>query len=97
MSAVTSTPSAQGLVEGREQPVGLTVQAPHGELDVRDLDREPGLAADGDDLVDRLPEPAVLAADVAHITASIGRGHPGQLDDLSGGRVDSGRILEPAR
>ncbi len=49
----------------------------HRQLDVRDLHRHAGLAADQDDLVDRILEPAVFAAHVTDVARAGVRGHPG--------------------
>ncbi len=87
-------PGRARLVEPTEQAAGLPVQAAQGQLEVGDLDRQGGLAADRQDLVDRLPEVAVLAADVADVAAAAGGGHAGQRDHLVGGRVDPRVVLE---
>ena len=62
------------VVEEREQARSLAPERPHGELDVRDLHGELRLPADREDLVDRLPERPVLAADVADVAAAVACG-----------------------
>ena len=59
-----------------------------------DLHRHSGLLADPDDLLHRLPEPAVLAAQVAEVAAARIGGHPGQRHHLFRRRIDPGVVLE---
>ena len=83
-----------GLVEDAQEAVGLAPQAEHRQLHVGDLDGELRLAADGDDLVDRVPEVAVLAPDVADVAAARGGGDLGQRPHLGAGREDARVVLE---
>ena len=69
----------------------------HGQLHVRHLHGDLRLAADGDDLVDRVPEGAVLAADVADVASARSGGDARQFQDLRARGEDAGVVLEPAR
>ena len=83
-----------GLVEHAEQARALAPPVLHRELHVRDFDRDLRLAADAHELVDRGPEVAVLAADVADVAAAVARRFLRELDDLLARRVDARVVLE---
>ena len=61
-------------VQHAQEALRLAPPVDHRELHVRDLHRDLRLAADPDDLVERRPEPAVLAADVADVAAAVSSG-----------------------
>ena len=81
-------------VQHAEQLRGLAPPVLHGELHVRDFDRDLRFAADVHDLVDRLPEIDVFAADVADVAPVVALRHLRELDDLLGRRVDARVVFE---
>ena len=94
MSAVTSMPSARALSSMPSRRSAWPHEAVHGELDVRDLHRDLRLAADAQDLVDRLPEVAVLAADVADVAAAVAAATFARSTTSGARGVDAGVVLE---
>src|SRR6476659_11242460 len=80
-------------VEDPNETIGVPPQIAHAELHVGDLDGELRLAADRDDLVDRLPEREVLAPDVADVSAAERRGDFGKGDDFTRVGVNAGVVL----
>ncbi len=73
-------------------PVG-----PAGRLQVADLDARAALAADAQRFVDRFEQPGLLVADVRGVELSAPREHARHRDQLVGGRVAAGRVLQAAR
>ena len=85
--------SARGI-ELCDQRIGRAPEALHREFQVRHLHRHAGLAAEQDDLVDRVLEPTVLAPDVADIATPGVRCDLCQRQHLGRVRVDAGFVLE---
>src|SRR5579872_7488399 len=81
-------------IEDADELVRLPPQIVHPELDVRHLDGHAVRTSDGDYLVDGVPEPAVLATNVADVPAAgVGR-NLRERDDFVTRRVDAGVVLE---
>src|SRR5437899_5896907 len=68
--------------------------APSRHLGVPDLGRDAGLARDAERLVERLVDLTALVAHVGRIDAAVAPGRLRERDDLFGGCVDRGGILE---
>ena len=66
----------------------------HGQLHVRDLHGQPGLAPDGDDLVDGFPEVAILTAHVADVPPARRGRDPREIDHLGRRGVDARVVFE---
>jgi hypothetical protein len=64
---------------------------------VRDLHREVAFPPDRDDLIDRVPERAVLASDVADVSPALGADRGSEVQHLLARRVDAGIVLEARR
>ena len=60
-----------------------------------DLDRELCFAPDREDFVDRLPEPAILAADVTDVPPALGSCNLGQLQHFAAIGVDPRIVFQP--
>src|SRR5438552_6304984 len=84
-------------IENPEETVGAAPHAPHRELRVRELNRQTCPPADLDQLVDRGPEMAVLAPDVADVAAAVTGGDARQCDELVRRGIDPRVVLEAAR
>ena len=84
-------------VELRDKLVALSPEPAHRELHVGHLHRHVCDAADRDQLVERRPELAVLAADVADVAAARRAGHLRKLEHLARSREDAGVVLEAGR
>ncbi len=82
------------LVQDPEEARALSPPVLHCKLHVRDLHRDLRLAADSHDLVERGPELAVLAADVADVTATVACGFLREIDDLLARRIDARIVFQ---
>jgi len=86
-----------GLFDHRR---GLADFAPVGNLhrlEVRDVDRHAGLAANSDRLGYRFEDAVALIANVAHVDSAVGSHHLCQSDDLIGLSIRPGCIDQPCR
>ena len=69
----------------------------HRELHVRDLHGHLRDAPDRDQLIERLPEVAILAPHVADVPATHATGDLRELEHLRGRGENSGIVLQPSR
>ena len=83
-----------------DQIEGLAGAVPHrgvAHLDVRDLHRQSSFAADADRLRNRIHDALFLVARMRHVEAASRCRHLGERDELFGGGIEAGVVLEPAR
>ena len=88
---------AARAVERRDESVALTPERPHRELHMRDLHGHACDASDREQLVERLPELAVLAAHVTDVAAANGADFLRQLEDLATRGVNTRVVFQPRR
>ena len=88
---------ASRTIERRDQARPLTPERPHGELHVRHLHGHVRHTADREQLVERLPEVAVLTPHVADVPPAHGADVLRDLQYFVPAREDSGVVLESRR